>query len=103
MVIATFVAAPGLATISPAALHDWRWVGPALLVALLSSAIPYPLEMGAMRRLPARTFGILMSLEPAIAALAGWFVLHEPLTPLQWTAVASVIVASAGTAVTARA
>jgi inner membrane transporter RhtA len=70
-------------------------------VALLSSAIPYTLEMGALRALPARTFGILMSLEPAAAALAGLVFLREILSPLQWLAVALVIAASAGSTLTA--
>lgn len=65
-------------------------------VALLSSAIPYTMEMIALRELPARTFGILMSLEPAVAAVAGWVFLHERLSPRQWVAVALVIAASTG-------
>jgi inner membrane transporter RhtA len=71
-------------------------------VALLSSAIPYSLEMIALKELPARTFGILMSLEPAVAALAGLVFLGEVLTPLQWLAVALVIAASAGSTLTSR-
>jgi inner membrane transporter RhtA len=71
-------------------------------VALLSSAVPYTLEMMALRALPARTFGILMSLEPAVAALCGLVFLGEVLTPAQWLAVVLVIAASAGAALTAR-
>jgi inner membrane transporter RhtA len=71
-------------------------------VALLSSAIPYTLEMIALKALPARTFGILMSLEPAVAALVGLVFLHEILSPAQWLAVALVIAASVGSTVTAR-
>jgi inner membrane transporter RhtA len=71
-------------------------------VALLSSAIPYTLEMNALRALPARTFGILMSLEPAIAALSGLLFLGEHLTGPQWLAVALVIAASTGVTWTAR-
>jgi inner membrane transporter RhtA len=71
-------------------------------VALLSSAIPYTLEMIALKELPARTFGILMSLEPAVAALAGLVFLHEVLTPRQWLAVVLVIAASAGSTLTSR-
>ena len=71
-------------------------------VALLSSAIPYTLEMIALKALPARTFGILMSLEPAVAALVGLVFLAEVLSPTQWLAVALVIAASAGSTLTSR-
>lgn len=71
-------------------------------VALLSSAIPYTLEMIALKALPARTFGILMSLEPAVAALAGLAFLGEILTGMQWLAIALVVAASAGSTLTAR-
>ncbi|MBF5044833.1 EamA family transporter [Aggregicoccus sp. 17bor-14] len=70
-------------------------------VALLSSAVPYVLEMIALRALPSRTFGILMSMEPAVAALAGLLFLHERLTPLQWLALFAVSAASAGATLTA--
>jgi inner membrane transporter RhtA len=73
-----------------------------LIVAILSSALPYSLEMVALTRLPAQTFGTLMSLEPAIAALAGFAFLDERLTPVQWLAIGAVMLASAGTALTAR-
>jgi inner membrane transporter RhtA len=71
-------------------------------VALLSSAIPYTLEMIGLKAIPARTFGILMSLEPALAGLAGLIFLHEVLTPPQWLAVALVIAASTGSTLTSR-
>ena len=67
-------------------------------VALLSSALPYSLEMFAMPRLPTRTFGVLMSLDPAFAALAGLYFLGESLTWIQWAAIASIMAASAGSA-----
>lgn len=76
--------------------------GEGLAVALLSSAVPYTLEMTALRVLPARVFGILMSLEPAAAALCGLLFLHEQLTPTQWLALLLVSTASAGTALGAR-
>ncbi|MCA1857514.1 EamA family transporter [Massilia oculi] len=72
-----------------------------LAVALLSSALPYTLEMAALRRLPRRVFGILVSAGPAFAALAGWIVLGERLTGLQWLAILLVIVACGGAAATA--
>jgi inner membrane transporter RhtA len=65
-------------------------------VALLSSAIPYGLEMLALRRLPAATFSILLSLAPALAAIAGLVILHQPLTILDAVAIALVVVASMG-------
>lgn len=68
-----------------------------LFVATLSSAIPYSLEMFALKRLPKSTFGILCSLEPAVGAIAGMIVLHEQLTLLQWIAISLVMAASVGT------
>lgn len=65
-------------------------------VALLSSVIPYSLELEALRRIPPRLFGVLMSVEPAIAALAGVMLLGENLRPLQWLAILCVVTASAG-------
>nr|WP_298137784.1 threonine/homoserine exporter RhtA [uncultured Pseudomonas sp.] len=72
----------------------------ALGVAVLSSALPYSLEMIALTRLPARTFSILMSMEPAIAALSGLLFLNERLTLSQWLAISAIILASAGAAAT---
>ena len=74
----------------------------ALGVAVLSSALPYSLEMVALTRLPARTFSILMSLEPAIAALSGLLFLSEQLSWNQWLAIGAIILASAGAAATIR-
>lgn len=65
-------------------------------VAMLSSAVPYSLELTALRRLPASVFGVLMSLEPAMAALAGFVVLGESLRVRQLAAIGCVSVASAG-------
>ncbi|MDE0777694.1 MAG: EamA family transporter [Nocardioides sp.] len=65
-------------------------------VGLLSSVVPYSCELVALRRLRAATFGILMSLEPAAAALVGIVVLSEFLSPVQWVAVVCVVVASIG-------
>lgn len=65
-------------------------------VGLLSSVIPYSLELTALRRIPPRLFGILMSLEPAAAALAALVLLHELLAPAQWLAMACVVAASIG-------
>ncbi|WP_373388348.1 threonine/homoserine exporter RhtA [Pseudomonas alcaligenes] len=74
----------------------------ALAVAVMSSALPYSLEMVALTRMPARTFSVLMSLEPAIAALSGLIFLSERLSPTQWLAIGAIILASSGAAATIR-
>jgi inner membrane transporter RhtA len=88
---------------APAILSDGgRLLQPQLLiiglvVGLMSSVIPYSLELNALRRIPAGIFGILMSLEPAAAALAGMIVIGEFLRPTQWLAVGCIVAASIGT------
>jgi inner membrane transporter RhtA len=72
-------------------------------VGLLSSVVPYSLELNALRTLEPRVFGILMSLEPAAAAMAALVLLGELLEPLQWTAMACVVVASIGATASGRA
>jgi inner membrane transporter RhtA len=90
MVVPVGVADAGAALIAP-------WVLAAGLgVALLSSVIPYSLDLEALRKIPPRVFGILMSLEPAMAALIGLVVLQESLRWSQWIAVLCVVAASAG-------
>jgi inner membrane transporter RhtA len=71
------------------------------VVALASSVIPYSFELEALRRLPARVFGVLMSLEPAVAALAGLVVLGQTLALEEWAAIGLVVIASAGATSTA--
>ncbi len=71
-------------------------------VALLSSAVPYSLEMAALRRMPRHVFGILVSATPAVGAACGALVLGEQLSALQWLAIACIIGASAGGAVAGR-
>jgi inner membrane transporter RhtA len=71
-----------------------------LAVGTLSTALPYALDIVALTRLPARTFGILMSLHPAIGALCGRVFLDQRLTVLQLTAILLIILASAGSAST---
>jgi inner membrane transporter RhtA len=70
------------------------------LLALFSSVLPFTLEMQALKALPTRTFSILMSLEPAAAAVSGWLLLHERLTTGQWLAVVLIVIASAGATLT---
>jgi inner membrane transporter RhtA len=68
-------------------------------VGLLSSAIPYSLETEALRRIPANVFGVLMSLEPAVAALAGFVVLGQDLGLREIVAIGFVVAASAGVSI----
>lgn len=77
-------------------LLDPELLGLGLAVALLSSGVPYTLELLALRRLPASTFAVLMSLAPAIAALAGFLVLGQTLSALECLAILLVVGASAG-------
>ncbi|EPZ8357124.1 MULTISPECIES: threonine/homoserine exporter RhtA [Enterobacter] len=82
----------------------WQWsilpVG--LAVAILSTALPYSLEMIALTRLPTRIFGTLMSIEPALAAISGMIFLGETLTLVQTLALCSIIAASMGSTLTMR-
>jgi inner membrane transporter RhtA len=73
-----------------------------LVVAIACSALPWSLEIEAMRRLPTHVFGVLMSIEPAVAALSGLIVLGERLSARVAVAIALVVVASAGAALGAR-
>ncbi|MDG9702509.1 DMT family transporter [Streptomyces sp. DH37] len=96
MAVAALVAVPfGVADSGTALIQPWVLVA-GLGVALLSSVIPYSLDLEALRRMPPRVFGVLMSLEPAVAALIGLIVLQESLHWSQWIAVLCVVAASAG-------
>jgi inner membrane transporter RhtA len=96
MVVAALVAVPfGVADSGTALIQPWVLIA-GLGVALLSSVIPYSLDLEALRKMPPRVFGILMSLEPAMAALIGLVVLQELLLWTQWIAVLCVVIASAG-------
>lgn len=66
------------------------------LVAVLSSALPYFLELRALRMVRAATYGVLLSIEPAIAALTGWLILSQSLTAGEMAAIAAVMAAAAG-------
>ena len=94
MIVPIGFAHRGLQLLSPSILPA------AVGVAVLSSALPYSLEMFAMPRIPTRTFGVLMSLNPALGAVAGLMFLGEMLSLVQWAAIASIVVASAGSAST---
>ena len=90
------VAAGGRTLLRPAILLSGLGIG------LLSSIIPYSLEMEALRRIPPRVFGIWMSLEPAVAALVGLVLLGQSLAAREWLAIGCVMVACAGAARGAR-
>ncbi len=96
MVVAAIVVIPfgivsaGAKLLAPAILL------PGAAVALMASVIPYSLEMFALTRLPVRVFGTLLSLAPAVAALMGWLVLHEALSPVQILAITAIVAASLG-------
>jgi len=96
MAAAALVALPfGVAEAGAALIQPWV-LAAGFGVALLSSVIPYSVELEALRKMPPRVFGILLSLEPAMAALAGLVVLREALNGPQWIAVLCVVAASAG-------
>ena len=95
LVGALVFAVPGLVA-GGATLWQPQVVGLAVVVGIMSSVIPYGLEMIARRDIPAGIFGILMSLEPAAAALAALVVLGERLGPIELAAMACVTVASVG-------
>lgn len=101
MIAALFVAPVGIIH-AGAALLTPSLIPVAIAVALLSTALPYTLEMVALTRLPARTFGTLMSIEPAIGALSGLVFLHEMLSAMQWLAIGCIILASVGASLSMR-
>lgn len=81
---------------------DWKLFAFAVGTGLMASVVPYVSELAALRRLPDNVFSILLSLEPAIAALAGLFLLHQETGFLRWTAIALLIGASIGITITSR-
>jgi inner membrane transporter RhtA len=100
--VAALVAMPVGAATAGMRLFNPAILPVALAVAVLSSVLPYSLEMVAMKRLPTRTFGVLMSLEPGFAALSGLALLGERLSLTQWLGMACVMSASLGAAMAAR-
>ena len=97
IVAALLVTGPSIATAGPSLAYP-SVIFEGLAIGLLSSVVPYRLELEALRRVPARVFGIWMSLEPAVAALVGLLLLGEALIFRQWVAICLVIVACAGAA-----
>ncbi|MFP8656599.1 threonine/homoserine exporter RhtA [Enterobacter cloacae complex sp.] len=101
-VIAAIVFVPiGMAQ-ATASIWQWSVMPIGLAVAVLSTALPYSLEMIALTRLPTRIFGTLMSMEPALAAISGMVFLGETLTFTQTLALCSIIAASMGSTLTMR-
>ncbi len=96
MAISAVLLLPSGIAAGGANLLDPGLVGIGIAVAMLSSAIPYSLELEALRRLPERTFGVLMSMEPAVAALSGFAFLGQGISLQDAAAIALVITASAG-------
>ena len=96
VVVPVGIAHAGAALLTPTVLL----IG--LAVAAVSSAIPISLEMMALKRLPKETFGIMISMEPAVAALLAWVLLGEHLNLVQWLAIGCIVAASMGSALTAR-
>lgn len=102
MIVATLTIAPFAIAGGGLSRLTLPMLGAGAVVALLSSALPYTCEMHALRTMPSKTFSIFMSLEPAVAALAGLAFLGEHLAAAQWSSVALVIGASAGAAIAGR-
>ena len=98
MLVAAVVIVPVGVTAGRGALLRPSILATGLAIGLLSSIIPYTLELEALRRIPARVFGIWMSLEPAVAALVGLVMLGEALAVSEWAAIVCVMVACAGAA-----
>ncbi len=96
LMIAALLAVPVGVADAGASLFDPAILPFGLGVAIFSSALPYTLEMIALRRLSTKAFGTLMSFEPAIAAVAGAVLLHERLAITQWIAIGVIVLASAG-------
>jgi inner membrane transporter RhtA len=102
MVLGAVLIAPWGIASAGGHLRDPQLLGAAVGVGLLSSALPWSLELEALRRLPTHVFGVVLSLEPAVAALAGFVFLHEHLRVRAWIAIGLVVLASAGAAREAR-
>lgn len=101
LVIAAAIALPvGIASAGAMLFTPWI-LAAGLGIALLSSAIPYTLEMAAMRRLPAHVFSLLLSASPAVGAIIGFLLLGERLTAIQALAILLIMLAAGGSAVSA--
>lgn len=102
MSVGAFAVVPVGVISQGAALLDWSLIPLGIAIGLLSSALPYSLEMVALKKMPAQGFSIMMSMEPAIAALAGLVILGELLSGWQWLAIFMVIAASLGSSLSSK-
>jgi inner membrane transporter RhtA len=98
MAVGALIVLPAGVIQADGALAEPRLLGSAIVVALASSVLPYSLELEALRRLPESVFGVLMSADPAVAALVGFVMLGQDLGARELLAIAMVVVASAGSA-----
>src|SRR6187431_2506213 len=98
MAVGALIVLPAGVIEAGGALVEPDLLGSALIVALLSSVLPYSLELEALRRLPEAVFGVLMSLDPAVAAVVGFVALGQDLGARELVAIAMVVVASVGAA-----
>jgi len=102
MALTTVFTVPIGVVTAGAALWSWQVLPWGIAVGLLSSAIPYTFEMAALKHMPAKTFSLMMSLEPAVGAVLAFLIVGEKLTLMQVVAIALVVTASAGSSLTAR-
>jgi inner membrane transporter RhtA len=98
MVVSAVIVTPPAVVSGGSAMFRPAVLATGVAIGILSSAIPYRLELEALRRMPMRLFGVWMSLEPAVAALIGLALLGQHLSGLEWLAICCVMVACAGAA-----
>lgn len=102
MIVAALTVAPFGIFLSGPILWRVELIPLAILVAIFSSALPYSLEMFTLKKMGTATFGILMSLEPALAAVMGWMFLGEKLSHFEMLAICSIITASLGATINSK-
>jgi inner membrane transporter RhtA len=98
MVVAAILITPSAVVAGGSAMFRPAVLAIGAAIGILSSVIPYRLELEALRRMPTRLFGVWMSLEPAVAALIGLALLGQQLSPVEWIAIGCVMIACAGAA-----
>ena len=98
MVVAAIVITPPAVIAGGSAMFRPAVLATGAAIGILSSVIPYRLELEALRRMPTRLFGVWMSLEPAVAALIGLILLGQQLSAVEWLAIGCVMIACAGAA-----